>query len=199
VSIYRDKPDGTVEQRTFNPKYLKHLEVYEREERELCVGDKILFKRQVKDYGIANGTAAMIEKIEGRHVTARLLKTGESISWHVPENQLSAIPHIDYGHATTSYSIQGASTGRTFAHLDTADPAARRLITQALFYVATSRPKYELEIYTNDTTRLRSLLTMKTEKGMALSPEQRHLYMPGEWKQQQSKEQKHEHGMEISA
>ena len=45
VSIYREKADGAAEQRTLNPKFLKHLEVYEREERELCVGDKILFKR----------------------------------------------------------------------------------------------------------------------------------------------------------
>jgi DNA primase catalytic core, N-terminal domain len=156
--------------------------VYEREERELCVSDKILLKRQVKDYGIANGTPAQIEKIDRRQVTSHLLKSGESITWHVPPDQLSSIPQTDYGHATTSYSIQGASTGQTFAHLDTADPTARRLITQALFYVAASRPKYELEIYTNGTTRLRSLLTRRTEKGMALSPEQRLCYVPEEQK-----------------
>jgi conjugative relaxase-like TrwC/TraI family protein len=186
VSLYREKPDGTVEQRTFNPKFLKHLEVYEREERELCVGDKILFKRQVKEHGIANGTAALVEKIEGRNVTAKLVKTGELVTWHAPENQLSKIPHIDYGHASTSYSFQGATTGRTFVHLDTAEKNAKRLITQALFYVAASRPKHELEVYTGDTARLRSLLSISQEKGMALSPEQRHQYVPDEWKQQYS-------------
>ena len=190
VSLYWGKGDGTTEQRTFNPKYLKHLEVYEREEWELCVGDKILFKRQVKEHSIANGTGAVIVGIDGRAVTAQIVNSEKRVTWTMPEHQLSSLPLWDYGHASTSYSFQGASTGQTLVHLDTTEKSAKRLITQALFYVGVSRPKYELEVYTNDTARLRSLLSMTSEKGMALSPEQRHQYVPEEWKQKQG----HEHG-----
>jgi hypothetical protein len=199
VSIYREKADGTAEQRTFNPKFLKHLEVYEREERELCVGDKILFKRKVKEHGIANGTAAVVVAIQGREVTAQVLNSDQRVTWRMPEHQLSSIPLWDYGHASTSFSIQGASAGRSFLHLDTAEKNAKRLITQALFYVGVSRPKYELEVYTNDTARLRSLLSMSREKGMALSPEQRYSYVPEEQKQERKQGHRQQQEMEISA
>ena len=203
VSLYREKADGTTEQRTFNPKFLKHIEVYEREERELCLGDKLLFKRQVKEHGVANGTAAVIVGIQGREVTAQILNSEKQVTWRMPEHQLSSIPLWDYGHASTSYSFQGASAGQTFVHLDTAEKSAQRLITQALFYVGVSRPKYELEVYTNDTARLRNLLSMSSEKGMALSPEQRREYRPEAWKQKQSHvystEKRQRQGMEMSA
>jgi conjugative relaxase-like TrwC/TraI family protein len=178
VTVYKPKPDGTDETRVFNPKLLRRFDVYRREQREFCVGDKLLFKRKDKTRRIVNGTVAHVEAIDGRTVTAKLAKQDRVVSWNAPADGFSELPHIEYGHATTSYSIQGATTRNTYVHLDSSNKTAKLLIGKALFYVAISRPKHELKVFTDSTTKVRGLLERSREKGMALSPEERSQYRP---------------------
>jgi hypothetical protein len=57
-------------------------------------------------------------------------------------------------------------------HIDTGDSRVRALIDQTLAYVATSRPRYDAQIYTDSAENLATALTRRHENATALSPEQ---------------------------
>ena len=60
---------------------------------------------------------------------------------------------MDYGYAVTSYSSQGQTADRVLVHIDTTH-AAEELVNRRLAYVAVSRARYDVQIYTNDRAQL---------------------------------------------
>ncbi len=72
----------------------------------------------------------------------------------------------------TSHSSQGATVDRALIHIDTGDSRVRALIDETLAYVATSRPRYDAQIFTDDADRLTAALSRQHENATALSPEQ---------------------------
>ena len=54
----------------------------------------------------------------------------------------------------TSHSSQGATVDRVFIHMDTGDSRMRALVDETLAYVATSRPRYDAQIFTDNAEQL---------------------------------------------
>jgi ATP-dependent exoDNAse (exonuclease V) alpha subunit len=80
--------------------------------------------------------------------------------------------HVDYAYAMTSHSSQGATVDRALIHIDTGDSRVRTLVDETLAYVATSRPRYDAQIFTDDADQLAAALSRRHENATALSPEQ---------------------------
>jgi len=59
--------------------------------------------------------------------------------------------------AVTSYSSQGQTADRVLIHID-ADRAPDVLVNRRLAYVAVSRARHDVQIYTNDRARLMQAL-----------------------------------------
>jgi ATP-dependent exoDNAse (exonuclease V) alpha subunit len=76
----------------------------------------------------------------------------------------------------TSHSSQGATVDRALMHIDTGDTRVRSLIDETLAYVATSRPRYDAQIFTDNPEQLTTALARKHENATALSPEQVAVY-----------------------
>jgi ATP-dependent exoDNAse (exonuclease V) alpha subunit len=75
--------------------------------------------------------------------------------------------HLDYGYAVTSHSSQGQTVDRALVYIDTEQTSSLALNSR-LAYVAVSRARYDVRIYTNDAEKLTEALSRQTSKSSAL-------------------------------
>jgi len=153
---------------TYNPKVHHGVELYAQELRWVSAGEQIVFRKAWKEQGITTGDRATIEAVDRRgNVKAVLEEKGRIV-----EFPLGAMPHLDYAYASTSYSAQGATADRVMVHMDTSAKGAKALLTAATAYVALSRPRQDMRVYTDDPERLERILGNHEEKRTALAPKQ---------------------------
>jgi ATP-dependent exoDNAse (exonuclease V) alpha subunit len=86
--------------------------------------------------------------------------------------QIQSMRHLDYGYTMTSYSSQGATMDRVLIHVDTGDSRVRALNDKTMAYVAGSRGRNDLQLYTDNQADLESTLNRVAFKPTALSMEQ---------------------------
>ncbi len=153
---------------TYNPKVHHGVELFSQELRSVSAGEQIVFRKAWKEQGITTGDRATIEAVDRRgNVKAVLEEKGRIV-----EFSLGAMPHLDYAYASTSYSAQGATADRVMVHMDTSAKGAKALLTAATAYVALSRPRQDMRVYTDDPERLERMLGTHEEKRTALAPKQ---------------------------
>jgi conjugative relaxase-like TrwC/TraI family protein len=145
---------------TFEPRSVKHLQVYQWDRREIAAGDRIEFRIHDKANRIANHSLASIRELT-THEAKLKLDTGREVI--IP---LAAMRHVDLGYASTSHAAQGATVDRVIVNIDTM--RSDLLINQEMGYVAISRGRHDARIYTDDIDRLRLVLSRKRQKEIAL-------------------------------
>jgi ATP-dependent exoDNAse (exonuclease V) alpha subunit len=183
LHVDHEKNEVTIERQTdgqvltYNPRRISGVQLYERETRELAIGERVQFTNPWKDKGISNREMGTVRYLDDSgNITVHMDKTNRNVSWNL--NQMS---HIDYGYAMTSYSAQGATVDRVLVQIDANDSRTRQLVDQTLAYVALSRPLYDAQLYTDDQEKLDPALNRTFTKPKALSPlEIRHYRQPEE-------------------
>ena len=101
----------------------------------LAAGDQIMFlKNEYRELDVRNGTAAIVEKVNGHIVTARL-QDGRTVD--VDTQKYS---HIDYGYSMTIHKSQGITVNSARALLSSN-------MTAELYYVLSTRHKDSLEMF----------------------------------------------------
>jgi ATP-dependent exoDNAse (exonuclease V) alpha subunit len=165
VTVERQR-DGR--QITYNPKRLVGVQLYEQEDRQFAVGERIQFTNPWKEKGIGNRDIGTITRLDDQgSIQLTLDGSQRSVSWNLNEMR-----HIDYGYAMTSYSAQGATVDCVLVQIDTQDSRTRQLVDKTLAYVALSRPRYDMQIYTDSREALAPALSREVTKPKALSPEE---------------------------
>ncbi len=134
---------------TYDPRRLRGVEVYRAEPREFAGGDRIQFRAPDRRRHIANGALGTVEHADTRtgRAIVRLDIDGRRITLVLAKTQ-----HLDHGYAVTSYAAQGSTVARTLVHVDTTQSA--KLVNREMAYVAISRARVSVAIYTDDRTRL---------------------------------------------
>ena len=74
--------------------------------------------------------------------------------------------HVDHGYAVTSHSSQGATADRVLIHAESNQSAA--LVNQRFAYVAGSRMRNDVRVYTDNAERLSASLNRSFDKAVAL-------------------------------
>lgn len=120
---------------------------------------------------IANRDFATIIRIDKHGNVRANLDSGRSVRWN-----LKKMPHVDYGYALTSYSSQGQTVNRVLINVATQDSRVQQLVDKTLAYVATSRPRYDARIFTDDASCLQRALSRKHENITALSESRTEAY-----------------------
>lgn len=138
---------GDGQQVTYDPRRLQGVSVYREAERGFAEGDRVQFTAPSKELHIANRVLGTIVRIEERGDIVVHADSGRLI-----EFQLKDHPHLDYGYAVTSHSSQGQTADRVLIHADTQESA--HLVNSRMAYVAVSRGRYDVQIYTNDKSAL---------------------------------------------
>ena len=118
-----------------------HLQVYTHERKEFAVGDKIIFLKNDKGLGVKNGQTANVIALD-KETNQMTVKTEKGELKFNPNTQYAYIAH---GYAITDYKSQGQTAKHVIYHADT-DKGIN--FNQA--YVAITRGKQSVEIYTND-------------------------------------------------
>jgi hypothetical protein len=141
-------------------------------------GDWIRYSRGSPSLKIRPNEYVRVLKIDSETNTLTVERTnGESLSYDprrlhgvsVYEEQLNAAEsrHLDYGYAVTSHSSQGQTVDRALLYIDT-EQSGSLALNSRLAYVAVSRARHDVRIYTNDTEKLANALSRQTSKSSAL-------------------------------
>ena len=145
---------------TWSPEKHAKVEAYQRDARELGIGDELRFTRNNKELGVHNGTLGKVTAITEDEIvldTARGLITLKSTD--------KSDSHWDYAYAMTVYASQGRTTNDV-NFLITADSG--RAMGERSFYVGITRPRLDLTIYTNDSDKVRELIEQEQNKTSAV-------------------------------
>jgi ATP-dependent exoDNAse (exonuclease V) alpha subunit len=132
---------------TYDPRRLTGVSVYQEIDRQFSVGDRIQFTAPDRSLGVANRELGMIENIVvGGQILLRL-EDGRAVQFCAAEH-----PPFDHGYAVTSHSSQGLTADRVLINIDT--NTHPQLLNSRFAYVAVSRARLEVEIYTDNSATL---------------------------------------------
>ncbi|MHC0068350.1 MobF family relaxase [Nostoc sp. UIC 10890] len=129
--------------------------VYQSHQIEIAVGDRLQWKKNDRQLGRRNGQEFTVAGIDLNIVHIKYAdERTERIS-------LAQAQNLDYALVSTTYSSQGKTADRVLISADFT-------IGQESFYVAVSRARHALKIYTEDPTRLLWLAQQSKAKENAL-------------------------------
>lgn len=156
---------------THHPQQAAGVQLFTTEKRSFAVEERIQFNQPWRERAIANRDLATITHLDENGNVRAKLDSGRSVGWNLKE-----MPHVDYGYALTSYSSQGQTVNRVLINVATQDSRVQQLVDQTLAYVATSRPRYDARIFTDDAKSLGNALSRAHENTTALSESQTEAY-----------------------
>jgi conjugative relaxase-like TrwC/TraI family protein len=160
------KPNGSVV--TYDPARVKGVTIYEPEMRAFAEGDRIQFTTPWKEKAVSSRDLGTVTYLDDHgNISVKLDGSGRTVAWNLNQNK-----HVDHAYAMTSHSSQGATVDRALIHIATGDSRVRTLVDETLAYVATSRPRYDAQIFTDDADQLAAALSRRHDNATALSPEQ---------------------------
>jgi ATP-dependent exoDNAse (exonuclease V) alpha subunit len=150
--LLKNMSDNTTQ--TVDPRRVGDLSVYEPNRIELAKNDWVRVTRNLKIHDLANGERYQIKEISDKEVT---LSNGVKLATN---ERL----HLQYGYVTTVHSAQGLTEDRVLIDANTKSLTSNK----SVYYVAISRPRHELTIYTNDKSKLPDSMSRVPKKYAAL-------------------------------
>jgi conjugative relaxase-like TrwC/TraI family protein len=142
---------------TINPVGVRSLSVYEEYELPLGVGDKLKLTRNNKTTGAVNGVRYNVAAIDERAITL-INDQGTLI---LPR---TAYMHVQHAYATTVHSAQGTTQDRVMIDANVKSLTSNK----STYYVAISRERHNLTIYTNNEKKLAKAMSRTPKKFAAL-------------------------------
>lgn len=150
--LLKNMSDNTTQ--TVDPRRVGDLSVYEPNQIELAQNDWVRITRNLKMHDLANGERYQVKSISDKEIT---LSNGVTL----PTTERL---HMQYGYVTTVHSAQGLTEDRVLIDANTKSLTSNK----SVFYVAISRPRHELTIYTNDKGKLPESMARVPKKFAAL-------------------------------
>jgi ATP-dependent exoDNAse (exonuclease V) alpha subunit len=148
---------------SYDPRRLQGVTVYREVDRALAVGDRVQITAPDRERRLANRELGMIEEITEGHRDLRVrLDSGRAVTF-----ERDQAVHLDYGYAVTSHSSQGQTAERVLVHVD-AEHASEALVNRQFAYVALSRSRSDIQVYTNDLSQLPGALGREHAHASAL-------------------------------
>jgi ATP-dependent exoDNAse (exonuclease V) alpha subunit len=132
---------------TYDPRRLLGVTVHQEQERALAVGDRVQFTAPSRELRVANRELGTLRQLAGGQARVDL-DNGRQVAFKVADH-----PHLDLGYAVTSHSGQGLTAERTIVHIDS-DRSPESIVNQRLIYVAGSRGRHGLQIFTDNAAAL---------------------------------------------
>ncbi|MEM6549202.1 MAG: MobF family relaxase [Pseudomonadota bacterium] len=123
-------------------------ELFKPQEADLGVGDRIVWTRNDRARGLANGRVGIVREIDGatRTATVRFDARAVALSMSAPADR-----HWRHAYAETAYAAQGRTAERVIVH---AESHRIHLVNLAAFYVALSRARETGVVVTDDRDKL---------------------------------------------
>lgn len=142
---------------TINPAQHTQLSVYKLEKQAYGVGENLVITRNDAGMDIANGDKFTITAINGKHI---YLTDGQKEIVFDTTQKL----HLDYNYVKTVHSAQGLTATNVLANIE----AKSRTVDKDWYYVAMSRAKMAVTVFTENRKKLPSAISKLSEKTAAL-------------------------------
>jgi ATP-dependent exoDNAse (exonuclease V) alpha subunit len=149
-------------ERTYDPRRLQGVMVYREVEQSFSVGDRVQFTAPDKELQTANRELGTIERLNERGEVSIHLDSGRTIQFSLDDHR-----HLDHGYAVTSHSSQGLTADRALLHIGTTH-SHPDLINTRLAYVAVSRARLDVQIFTDNAERLAQGFSHEVSKSSAM-------------------------------
>jgi conjugative relaxase-like TrwC/TraI family protein len=138
----------------------RHINVFNREERDLAEGDRIQWRLANKELALKNAERGTVETLDGGVATIRWDRGGRAQRVDLGKNKT-----WDHGYAETVYSAQS----KTYARVYILAPVGSGLVNGQNYYTAITRARFGVKLWTEDREALtRKLATHSGEKTSAL-------------------------------
>src|SRR5262249_29193093 len=154
-----ERSDGSTKE--YDPRRLRGVAVYEKAERSFSEGDRVQMTAPHKAAGLANRELGTVELVDSSGDMKLRMDSGRTAVVAAGKPA-----HVDHGYAVTSHSAQGATADKVIVHAESGQSAA--LVNQRFAYVAGSRMREDLDVYTDDSQRLASSLDRHFDKTAAV-------------------------------
>ena len=141
----------------FDPSKRSMLRVYQPERVEMAPGDRVRVTANEKALGLRNGERYRIGAVGARFITLEGLGTAIRV------DRTRAV-HLQHAYASTVHSAQGLTCNRVLVDACTRSLSSNR----AVFYVAISRARAEVTLFTDDASRLAAAMSREPKKFAAL-------------------------------
>ena len=139
---------------------VKQVNIFERDERSLAVGDRIQWRLVNKALDLKNAERGTVESLDGTIAMIRWDRTQR-------RQPIDLLRHKtwDHGYAETVYSAQS----KTYARAYVLAPVNAGLVNGQNYYTAITRARYGVKLWTEDPEGLAARLTARSgEKTSAL-------------------------------
>jgi conjugative relaxase-like TrwC/TraI family protein len=165
-----ERSDGTTKE--YDPRRLRGVAVYEKAERTFSEGDRVQMTAPHKAAGLANRELGTVERVDPSGDMKLRMDSGRTATVAADKPA-----HLDHGYAVTSHSAQGATADRIIVHAESGQSTA--LVNERFAYVAGSRMREGLDVYTDNSQGLTSSLERQFDKtaavhGKEVAPRQGH-------------------------
>ena len=155
--IILQKADGSVTK--WEPQKKNKVSVYQQTNKEIATGEVVRFTRNDPQKKFHNGDRGKVLKID------------EDRNIHLQEEDGKIFKldgtkplHLEYGYCSTVHAAQGKTCDRVIMEADTKSLTS----AQDNYYVAISRARHEVKIYTNDKEKLPEAMSRVNEKESSL-------------------------------
>ena len=149
------------------------IEVFNSKDIEMNEGEKIRWTRNNAKRGITNNEMGENLKITNKAILIKS-ETGLTQSFGKNDPQLK---YLNYAYSSTTHAAQGKTLNKLIAVMESARPA---LTNNKSFYVTISRPKYQVELITDNVQRLQKTIERHTGESISaldhskeISPEEK--------------------------
>lgn len=151
VILSRTNKAGEQDEVRWKPAKLNKVELYERDARELSVGETIVWTKNDAEARRVNGQTAQVEAIRDGVASIRMADGSvQDVDLRQNANQ-----HWDYGYALTAHAAQGRTAEHVFVH---AESWRTHLLSNEAFYVQVSRARDTVALYTDSRAALISAI-----------------------------------------
>lgn len=142
----------------WRPTFQPNMSIYYKRDGELSKGDLIRFTENNYRSGIINGDRATVVDLNKHQITVEKID-GKRLSF----DAITPL-HLDYGYCQTVHAAQGQTCNRVLIEAE----ATSVTNNEKSYYVAISRARSEVKIYTDNRDLLPETLSRQFEKSSAL-------------------------------
>lgn len=139
------------------------LSIYREKEQSFTAKDKVVFLKNDKSLNVKNGQTGEIKTINKDGKASVKMENGEMKNINVK----SQYNYVDHGYAVTTHKSQGQTAQSVIYHADTQKGSS---YNEA--YVAITRGKEDVKIYTDDKTNLREGMKQEQVKTSTIDHQQ---------------------------